>query len=84
MDLSLGNMIIVAILALRFLIKLRFPANTPIYMNEITLTVKTIITKSVRWGMRRGGGSKITVKKIRSDFYMIHTIHVQSLKYSSR
>ena len=34
MDLSLGmkytNMIIVTILALRFLIKLRFPANTPI------------------------------------------------------
>ena len=39
MDLSLGmkytNMIIVAILALRFLIKLRFPANTPI--SEITI-----------------------------------------------
>ena len=34
MDLSLGmkytDMIIVAILALRFLIKLHFPANTPI------------------------------------------------------
>ena len=41
MDLSLGmkytNMIIVAILALRFLIKLRFPANTPISYDIIIL-----------------------------------------------
>ena len=49
MDLSLGmkytNMIIVAILALRFLIKLRFPANTPICL--ILQKIMVIISVSL-------------------------------------
>ena len=60
MDLSLGmkytNMIIVAILALRFLIKLRFPANTPISVNQgpckktdlVTATAVLILRKTFR------------------------------------
>ena len=53
MDLSLGmkytNMIIVAILALRFLIKLRFPANTPISLfkdlNPMPITIYAVTGK---------------------------------------